>query len=87
MVPKVTGLQEALPKSIGLLSFDGGIAGNMLAGGNQSSGSQQEWAPMLAFCKYLHNIVGAALFLKGPQVQCKYEISLVVTLHNKHKPS
>ncbi|KAM3231151.1 hypothetical protein ACQJBY_061358 [Aegilops geniculata] len=27
MVPKVTGLQEALPKSIGLLSFDGGIAG------------------------------------------------------------
>ncbi|KAF7045827.1 hypothetical protein CFC21_054895 [Triticum aestivum] len=27
MVPKVTGLQEALPKSIGLLSFDGGISG------------------------------------------------------------
>ncbi|VAI09806.1 unnamed protein product [Triticum turgidum subsp. durum] len=27
MVPKVTGLQEALPKSIGLLPFDGGIAG------------------------------------------------------------
>ncbi|XXG67953.1 hypothetical protein AAC387_Pa06g1174 [Persea americana] len=25
--PKITGLQEALPKSIGLLSFDGGIAG------------------------------------------------------------
>jgi hypothetical protein len=28
MVPKITALQEALPKSIGLLSFDGGIAGN-----------------------------------------------------------
>uniref|UniRef100_A0A0E0CV47 CYRIA/CYRIB Rac1 binding domain-containing protein n=1 Tax=Oryza meridionalis TaxID=40149 RepID=A0A0E0CV47_9ORYZ len=27
MVPKITALQEALPKSIGLLSFDGGIAG------------------------------------------------------------
>ncbi|CAM0148045.1 unnamed protein product [Urochloa decumbens] len=27
MVPKVTALQEACPKSIGLLSFDGGIAG------------------------------------------------------------
>ncbi|OAY64583.1 Protein PIR [Ananas comosus] len=27
MVPKITGLQEALPKSIGLLPFDGGIAG------------------------------------------------------------
>ena len=28
MVPKITALQEALPKSIGLLSFDG-IAGNV----------------------------------------------------------
>lgn len=27
MVPKITALQEALPKSIGLLSFDVGIAG------------------------------------------------------------
>jgi cytoplasmic FMR1 interacting protein len=32
MVPKITALQEALPKSIGLLSFDGGIAGNILVG-------------------------------------------------------
>lgn len=30
MVPKITGLQEALPKSIGLLPFDGGIAGKGL---------------------------------------------------------
>lgn len=37
MVPKISALQEALPKSIGLLSFDGGIAGNMLAGGNHGS--------------------------------------------------
>ena len=29
MVPKITALQEALPKSIGLLSFDGGLAGNV----------------------------------------------------------
>lgn len=28
IVPRITGLQEALPKSIGLLSFDGGIAGD-----------------------------------------------------------
>jgi cytoplasmic FMR1 interacting protein len=27
MVPKVSGLQEALPKAIGLLPFDGGVAG------------------------------------------------------------
>nr|XP_009395117.1 PREDICTED: protein PIR isoform X1 [Musa acuminata subsp. malaccensis] len=27
IVPRITGLQEALPKSIGLLSFDGGVAG------------------------------------------------------------
>lgn len=25
--PMITGLQEALPKSIGLLPFDGGVAG------------------------------------------------------------
>jgi hypothetical protein len=37
LVPKINALQEALPKSIGLLSFDGGIAGNMLAGGNHGS--------------------------------------------------
>lgn len=27
IVPKIAGLQEAMPKSIGLLSFDGGVAG------------------------------------------------------------
>lgn len=27
IVPKIAGLQEALPKSIGLLPFDGGVAG------------------------------------------------------------
>ena len=26
--PMISGLQEALPKSIGLLSFDGGVAGS-----------------------------------------------------------
>lgn len=29
MVPKVSGLQEALPKAIGLLPFDGGVAGEI----------------------------------------------------------
>lgn len=29
--PKITGLQEALPKSIGLLSFEGGVAGNLVS--------------------------------------------------------
>jgi hypothetical protein len=29
MVPKISGLQEALPKAIGLLPFDGGVAGEM----------------------------------------------------------
>lgn len=27
--PMITGLQEALPKSIGLLPFDGGAAGKL----------------------------------------------------------
>jgi hypothetical protein len=54
MVPKITALQEALPKSIGLLSFDGGIAGNKLVGGNQSSVSQWDWAPVLAFSFLQH---------------------------------
>lgn len=29
MVLKVSGLQEALPKAIGLLPFDGGVAGEI----------------------------------------------------------
>jgi hypothetical protein len=37
LLPKINALQEALPKSIGLLSFDGGIAGNILAGDNHGS--------------------------------------------------
>lgn len=28
--PMITGLQEALPKSIGLLPFDGGVTGNVI---------------------------------------------------------
>lgn len=30
----ITGLQEALPKSVGLLPFDGGVAGMTLMGRN-----------------------------------------------------
>lgn len=42
IVPKVNGLQEALPKSIGLLPFDGGISGMLLLKNNQNSSTSDQ---------------------------------------------
>jgi hypothetical protein len=81
MVPKITALQEALPKSIGLLSFDGGIAGN---GGSQVFKLQcvcsvSVWP--VNTCpkeKAKHSISEGTIYhLRSTQVQLKYEMALV----------
>lgn len=51
--PMITGLQEALPKSIGLLPFDGGVAGKLW----NYAVVQKIWNVPISFCKFKRSLI------------------------------